>query len=215
MDINIYEDGWNNFNAYVFGIIMSDGCLKWEGRNKNRLAIRICLNDKKIIELLHEKMCIGNRVYLQGKNYSIKYRNEDAIKFLIRYGLTERKSLTMKFPKDIPKQFIPSFIRGYFDGDGSIVLHNTIYNLYGQVSFTSGSLDFLQELQVVLRDCNIDSKIYFDNRENNNGKYLRIIKREEIEKYFNFIYQNSNIHLSRKYDKFVTLITHPKKYKIS
>lgn len=193
---------------------MSDGCLKWEGRNKNRLAIRICLNDKEIIDILHEKMCVGNKIYVQGKNYSIKYRNEKAIQFLMSYGLTERKSLIMKFPVDIPRQFIPAFIRGYFDGDGSIILHNTIHNLYGQVSFTSGSLGFLQELQVILRDYNIDSRIYLDNRKNNNSKYLRIIKRNEIEKYFNLTYHNSSIHLSRKYDKFIILVTHPKKYKV-
>lgn len=53
MDNDIYKNGWDNINAYIFGIIMSDGCLKYEGRNKNRLAIRIGLNDYDMIERLH------------------------------------------------------------------------------------------------------------------------------------------------------------------
>lgn len=32
---------------------MSDGCLKYEGRYRNRLAIRIGLNDYDMIETLH------------------------------------------------------------------------------------------------------------------------------------------------------------------
>ena len=50
MDNDIYENGWDQTNAYIFGIIMSDGCLKYEGRNKNRLAIRIGLNDYDMIK---------------------------------------------------------------------------------------------------------------------------------------------------------------------
>ena len=65
MDNDIYKNGWDNINAYIFGIIMSDGCLKYEGRNKNRLAIRIGLNDYDMIKRLHSYMCIGNKIYCQ------------------------------------------------------------------------------------------------------------------------------------------------------
>ena len=156
MDNDIYENGWDQTNAYIFGIIMSDGCLKYEGRNKNRLAIRIGLNDYDMIKKLHDYMCVGNKIYCQGKQYSIKYRNENSINFLVKNGLTERKSLTMKFP-NIPYNVLASFIRGYFDGDGSIILSHTKYNIYGQVSFASGSKDFLLGLQKALID-NFDIK---------------------------------------------------------
>lgn len=114
MDNSIYENGWDKTNAYIYGIIMSDGCLKREGRNRNKLAIRIGLNDYDMIETLHNYMCVGNKIYCQGKQYSIKFRNEQSINFLIANGLTERKSLTMKFP-NLSRDILGSFIRGYFD----------------------------------------------------------------------------------------------------
>ena len=77
------------------------------------------LNDKEMIEKLHKYMCFGNKVYKRNKQYSIKYRNEESIDFLIKNGLIQRKSLEINFPI-LPIEFMPSFIRGYFDGDGSI-----------------------------------------------------------------------------------------------
>jgi intein/homing endonuclease len=37
-------------------------------------------------------------------------------------GMVPNKSLVLKFP-DIPKEMYRHFIRGYFDGDGSLCLH--------------------------------------------------------------------------------------------
>ena len=39
---------------------------------------------------------------------------------LSKLGGTPRKSLTLEFPKFIPKHLMSHFIRGYFDGDGSV-----------------------------------------------------------------------------------------------
>lgn len=215
MDNDIYENGWDQTNAYIFGIIMSDGCLKYEGRNKNRLAIRIGLNDYDMIKKLHDYMCVGNKIYCQGKQYSIKYRNENSINFLVKNGLTERKSLTMKFP-NIPYNVLASFIRGYFDGDGSIILSHTKYNIYGQVSFASGSKDFLLGLQKALIDnFDIKSTLYDDRRPNTHTKALKITKRKEIDKFFNVIYKDADIYLERKYKKFIVLKNNPLKYNIA
>ena len=49
------------------------------------------------------------------------------VETLISYGCTPRKSLTLKFPDfNIFKSqsLINHFIRGYFDGDGSVFISN-------------------------------------------------------------------------------------------
>lgn len=216
-DKNIFLDGWNEWNAYIFGIIMSDGCLCKEGRNKNRYVVTITLNDLCIINIMHEYMCVGNKIYKNGnKCYAIKYRNSDGVNFMIKHGLAERKSLTMEYPSGIPFEYLHDFIRGYFDGDGSIILRNTIYNLYGQVSFTSGSLVFLEGLKSSLIDIyGIESHIYEDGRSNNKSYYLRIIKRSLIYKFADIMYCNATIYLERKRLKFIELRDNLPKYKVS
>lgn len=203
-DINIYKDGWNKINAYIFGWIMSDGCLLKEGRNKTAYAVRICSNDYEILQWMHSYMCVGNKIYRQGSNgYLIKYRNQDGIAFMMKNNLTEKKSLSMLFPK-IPDKFLPDFIRGHFDGDGSIVLHTNRYNTYAQVSFTSGSKAFLESLQKKLSAAGITSHLYRDGRETNSSYYLRVIKRSETERLFHFMYSDLSDtgFLNRKYEKY-------------
>ncbi len=214
IDNNIFENGWNKNNAYTFGWIMSDGCLLREGRNKTAHAVRICSNDYDIIEWLHTYLCVGNKIYKQRENnYTIKFRNKEAISFMMDNELTERKSLTVKFP-NIPDKVLPDFIRGYFDGNGSVVLHKTKYNIYGQISITCGSLNFLESLQNRLRENNIHAHIYRDGRSTNASYYLRVIKRSEIEKMYEYMYSNLNgtVCLRRKYDKYTELIYYKPKY---
>ena len=215
MDNNIFKSGWNEENAYIFGWIVSDGCLKKEGRNKTSYAIRICSNDSDIITWLHNYLCVGNKIYKQGKSgFQIKYRNKESIEFMMECGLKERKSLDMKFP-NVPDTVFCDFVRGYFDGDGSIALSENRYNTYGQVSFTSGSVEFLTTLQDKLQSFNIESHLYKDNRETNESYYLRITKRAEIEKYFSLMYPTDGcIKLQRKYDKFKQYLDCKPKYNI-
>jgi intein/homing endonuclease len=57
-------------------------------------------------------------------------------------GGKECKSNDMIFP-DIPKEYLADFIRGYFDGDGSIML---LKNNKVNCAFTSSSKIFLDTL---------------------------------------------------------------------
>lgn len=213
IDNNIFINGWNHENAYTFGWVLSDGCLLKEGRNKTSYAVRISSNDYDVISWLHNYMCVGNKIYQQGKNYVIKFRNKESVEFMMRHNLVERKSLVLKFP-DIPDEYFWDFVRGYFDGDGSIILRNTRYNLYGQVSITSGSIDFLNALQLKLQEHGVVSHIYKDGRSTNRSFYLQVIKRKELENLFFAMYQNKDksFFLNRKYEKFKTLVidNHPK-----
>lgn len=206
MDINIFENGFNIVNSYIFGWIMSDGCLRREGRNKTAWGVRITSKDYKIIHWIHSILCKGNKIYSEGKYYQIKYRNQDGIEFLIKNGLIERKSLTVKMPS-LPSECFHAFLRGYFDGNGSIILHQTKHNMYGQVSITSGSVDLLSELKKILHGYGIESHVYLDGRKNNKAVYLRVTKRKDIERFYQLIYQDENCPcLERKLSKFKKLM---------
>lgn len=199
-DTNIYQDGWNEFNAYVFGLIMSDGCLTTTHNGKNE-HIHLGLNDEYMICYIHDKMELKTRVYKQHKQHSLIYRNIDAIEFLKGYGLVERKSLTLRFPKDLPQEFQRHFIRGFFDGDGSLTLHKNQYNCYGQISFACGSHDFLVGLQDALNKLDISSTIYRDR----NNYSLKIGKQKCVQKFLFYIYNDIDINncLKRKFDKYI------------
>lgn len=61
-----------------------------------------------------------------GKEYSrIQISSKTLTADLLKLGCTPRKSLTLKFPNDgifKSNDLIRHFIRGYFDGDGSVFI---------------------------------------------------------------------------------------------
>lgn len=182
---------------------MSDGCLT---HNKNRNMIVIGLNDKEMIETLHEYVECKRKIYNQGNQYSLYYWNEEAVIFLKKYGLVKNKSLILEYPNSIPDEFQPDFIRGFFDADGSIVYHKTKWNTYPQVSIVTGSRRFAEGFTIALQNYGIESHIYTSNRRGNNNYYIRITKINEVKKFKKLIYQNdTNFKLKRKYEKFAQL----------
>lgn len=120
---------------------------------------------------------------------------------LNNYGCTPRKSNTLKFPNvDIFKDIslIIPFIRGYFDGDGCLT--NT--KEYPKASFL-GTEQFLTILKNYLLNYSINSgKLVIDPRE----AFTRTlnISQTDVFKFLHLIYDNSNVYLDRKYNKFLT-----------
>ena len=76
---------------------------------------------------------------------------------LTSLGGRKQKSKTIKFPY-VPSKFLRDFIRGYFDGDGSVFFVKYIRTKDKRLTrelrtnFTSVSRKFLEELMKVLHD---------------------------------------------------------------
>ena len=197
----------NEFKYYVIGFIFADGNL-----NKEETRITIRSSDLDLINIIYNDFCDKQKriIYKEEYNspnqrtsYAVINSNPDVIKSLKEIGLFSCKSYTMKFPK-IPNEYIGPFIRGYFDGDGCVYISNKHNDKnYYAVSFTSGSKEFLEELQQTLLKYDISSTLSCDSRANNNSFLLKIYKQKDIKTFKVLIYENSQIYLKRKYDIFM------------
>lgn len=93
------------------------------------------------------------RPRVQKVNNKVKYmfrvHRSSMVRDLNILGCVKRKSLILKFPdeKIVPKELMNHFIRGYFDGDGSISIGRNI-----KVNFT-GNTNFILDLRNYLA-CN-------------------------------------------------------------
>ena len=216
-DENIFSKGLNNINSYILGLIYSDGCLSYCNHSK-RYKITISINDKDLMTKIRNIMTPNNKLYEykhpNGKDntYAVVSTNEKDIEFIRKIGVTERKSKTIKFPV-MDKKFYSHFIRGVFDGDGSVYVNTTVTKHKGikkeysylNVSFTSGSKDFSKELINVLKANSIDANLNMDSR-NNDTSYVKIFKSSSVEKLFHYMYKDANIYMERKYEKFIKMI---------
>jgi len=143
---------WSQRMAYLLGYIFTDGSLSRAGsRAGNSSRVQIASIDREHLEKL--AAILGEDVKVKSgkqskKGFSgsrdhyihwIEFTRPEMIQDLRRLGLTERKSLTMQFP-EVPDEFLPDFIRGCWDGDGSIFIGSS-----GQLvaTFVTGSLLFI------------------------------------------------------------------------
>jgi len=149
---------WSQPMAYLLGYIFTDGSLRRV--SKTNFAVIISSVDRDHLEKLGAIMGKGVAIRRQKQSkkgfsgtedryiHYIQFTRPRMIEDLRKLGLTERKSLTMKFPQ-VPDEFLRDFIRGCWDGDGSIFIGASGYPI---AYFGTGSLRFITEMANKLRD---------------------------------------------------------------
>jgi hypothetical protein len=99
---------------YLLGAYISDGNV--EG-GRGRAIINSV--DKQWIYDIRDIVAPDGTVSQRGNAYYFRFSQPEMIEWLIKHECVPRKSLTVKFP-NIPEKYLPDFIRGVFDGDGSV-----------------------------------------------------------------------------------------------
>ena len=192
---------WSPDMAYILGFIFADGCLV-EHRNGYH-GLDITSKDLQLLRLIKERLDAEHKISRKERGYHIQIRNQEIYNSLLRLGLTPRKSKTIKFPI-IPKRHSSHFIRGLFDGDGSVMIWREPrwkHTWQIRTSFTSGSQIFLQDLRMYLGIWAglLLGKVSPITR----GHHLRYLSMPECAALYKFMYRgNPKVYLKRKKDKF-------------
>ena len=180
--------------AYWLGFICADGYINVKNK---RLILELKYSDRSHIEKFKKCINSNNPIFDYEQNLGKSSRiviTGGIFDTLYDYGFTSNKSYELKIPYDIiPSDFIRHFIRGYFDGDGSIYFDKN-KNKY-RISFVSLE-NVLNEFKSILK---IDNKLIKDKRSSV-AYYLLISKEDEVNRILDYLYLNSNIYLDRKYD---------------
>ena len=188
IDESLFED-LNEKSSYILGVIFSDGNIE---KNNSRL----CISSKDLDWLMSISSVFGNPPVRKRKNnigewYVLSVNRKKVVADLIKYGVTENKSLTMKFP-DIDKENMRHFLRGYFDGDGSIRYD---FKRGFELDFACGSEDFSKSLVLILNKYVYNGFHLYHKRKN----YWNIRGFNKCwQKFRNFVYKDATIYLSRK-----------------
>lgn len=197
---------WSSNLAYITGLIAADGCLINNGRHLN-----VTSKDLELINHTQSILCMNVKFWLKqsmygGEAYHLQFSNVALYDFLIRVGLTTAKSKTIT-RLDIPDLYYPDFLRGYFDGDGTIYgfwdarWQNSLMYYTG---YSSGSLQFLRWLQITnTRLCNTGPGFL----KTSQGAMTLTYAKTDSRKLFAFMYYAPELPvLTRKYSKFVDFL---------
>ena len=138
---------------------------------------------------------------VSGEVYFFHITDNELYNDLVNIGLTPDKSLTMKFP-DIPNEYVRHFIRGCWDGDGSVYIEKKSDKLFA--SYTCGSLPFIDTMIYELVKIGIPPRTNHERKGKSISYYFKISAENHIKKLFHFLYDDvfPNQYLQRKYDIF-------------
>lgn len=110
---------WSANFAYAIGLITTDGNLSSDGRHLDFTS-----KDKDQITNFMQCLGIKNKICLKRSGYAntlsfrIQFSDVNFYNFLLKIGLTPRKSKTLSIIH-IPNKYFFDFLRGHFDGDGT------------------------------------------------------------------------------------------------
>ena len=175
--------------AYWLGFLYADGYV-----GKDGIELGLCKQDEFHLEKFKTSL---------KSNTPIKYRNvkgfpQTRIFISSRYlveklhnlGCVQNKSLILKFPSIdiVPTYLVRHFIRGYFDGDGSISINKEkrcyTAGFVGTQSFLSSILEILNK-EI---GCNVKCM-----QPCGNAKQITIGGRVQLTKLFHYLYNDSTV----------------------
>ena len=195
---NNYFSEQNNRMAYIMGFLAADGNVS---KNGNRIQSQLSLKDKEHLEMIQSEIG-GCEVYEYESN---GYKScgwhccsSQIKKDLAVYGIIPHKTGTLSIPKVLDKQYWKDFIRGYFDGDGTICKDGTGF----RVTITSANKEILEDINSYFEENGIKpSNLYKDH----NNICIRFRSQASIDIY-NLLYYNDCLCLKRKKEKYIELM---------
>jgi len=197
-DMNVKHDFFTQENEekyYVLGYWLADGCIM---KKSGGHYFSLVSNDKEHLENISKIMGVKTKIYKNSNNaYELRVGNKRLVDSLIEIGGLYCKTKVMTI-KDITfdKKHLYTILRGFFDGDGGYQYQGFIKadgtRSISCIKFT-GSKMMIESIYEYLGY----GKLYEDFRKCD-CCYLSFYG-NEMKKLLHKMYNNSNIHLERKY----------------
>lgn len=196
---------------YTIGFLYADGC------NYDCTDISLCLEERDGYILKRINTNIKNEYPVKyvdlsnkhdfGYNYENQYRlsiyNKRIAKVLNILGVTPKKSLTLTFPRWLHPSMYNHFLRGVYDGDGSIYRYireksTPQFNL----TITSTETFCKSMVDICASYLRILGHIYDASCRNGVTKVFTLCGPIPTKKFLDWLYKDATIFLDRKYNRY-------------
>lgn len=188
----LYADGYNDERNYSINLSLIETDIaileKFKGILKSTRPLQY-------VKIKHKVLNIQNqwRLALSSKHMSQQ---------LVKLGCMQAKTFKITFPNWLREDLLRHFIRGYFDGDGSISIskHRETFTMVGTESF-------LEEVQTVLmRELGLNKTKFYKRfpEDGTNITSLIYVGSGSLKKIMDWLYKDASYFLKRKHDTYTT-----------
>lgn len=211
-DERYFQNIDSEIKAYFLGLIFTDGnvFIKENECSKKITQVSLTLKDEDryILEILRKELKT-NRVITSDNRGSLtlSVRSNLMGEDLKKYNIVPNKSLTIHFPEidENLKKYFNHFLRGIFDGDGSIQFRIGDKRVKYSVGLSAGNPIVLEQIRDILVD---ELKLFPVSVYEYSNKYTCMLTWQSAKDMFKiceYLYKDSTIYLERKrkiYDDF-------------
>lgn len=210
---NFFDD-YSEESAYWAGFLAADGNVDQKHR------VRLMLKYDDIGHLEKFKQAIGSTHAISSNTTtynrcSFEFTSPHICDILdINFNITPNKTASLVFPRHLPPEVLRHYIRGYFDGDGSICesfsnANSITSSLYA--TFASGSKEFSLKLYDYLqKTLNLGGHL---QAFKDSVKWQIKFNTNDAKSLLNYMYNDCSIYLDRKYELFVNLVVNDNRKK--
>jgi hypothetical protein len=182
--------------AYILGLWWSDGSIAPSHTGiLNEFSITLKDEEQLLTEVRNEMGAdIPLKIHKKTGSFVLKLFSRKICQDLITLGGCQ-----------IDIEFIPAFIRGYFDGDGCMSCKTT-GNLINMI-FACGDKTFLDTLFKTIKSIDTSINGGWISKDNKNSCFTLGFGEKDSVKLAKIIYNENtgNLYMKRKYDKFAQL----------
>lgn len=186
----------NQINSYYLGFFAADATVR---KDRNEIKIGLSSIDKDFLIELKEYLKSEKEVKIYITNNGFEccefcFSSAQIKQDLAKYNIVPNKTYKGLMLSLIPDEFKLSFIKGFFDGDGSFVYNKETKQC--KVSFVSHTRDILEDIKNYFNSGNI----YQDKRT---GVYSLEFSTHPSIEIMNKFYNISTPCLKRKHQKYL------------
>ena len=140
--------------AYILGFLAADGYLPDTRGARNRIVLTLARKDEEILYRIKEELGYTGPIYQfyngEFPASSLTFNSKEIRKNVEKYGIVNNKTFKLKsLPYNLPDEYIIDYIRGYFDGDGSIIGDK---NIRCSMQYSGANKEFLKDLAEYLHN---------------------------------------------------------------
>ncbi len=208
LKVDYFKNIDTEIKAYLLGLFTADGCI-YTSNSSKLFTIQMKLEDAYMIEFIKDELQAPRKIFADKRDDSraITVVNDIFVKYLIENGVAEGKS--ERFLPKLSDELIPHYIRGLFDGDGSITIRKA--HSYGKAMRCCVVLLAHSKLIAQLQNY-LEFKLGVSHlnlcNDGGDAYSVRYSSRKDFIAVTNFMYSNANIYLKRKFFNYKQAISY-------
>lgn len=198
--------------AYWLGFMFADGfIMDYTSRyGEDKFGMTLHADDIASLEAFKKSIKATNPITDVSSKKSPLRRllmsSQKTVDDLISHGCVKQKSLIIQPPIGVPEELIHHFIRGFFDGDGSIYWNKSAFQTHENWKTPSYSICITSTKEMIewLIDTIGEGHISKEIRREKTW-YLRLSGNKKVKQFCDYMYKDATIYMQRKYELYKEL----------